>query len=286
MNQDKKLQLTVEIDASSGFCFGVVNAINKAEAALNRGLDVYCVGQIVHNDEEISRLEKKGLQTITHATLNQLEDRTVLFRAHGEPPSSYAKAEQNKNRIIDASCSIILKIQQKIKKAYLEGDHIYIYGKVDHPEIIALNAQTDNHAVIIEDAASVVYMDFPKKISLYSQTTMDLNDYQYLADQIRQKGVEVRVNDTICRHMYNRKPEMINFVKQYDKIVFISGKKSSNGMVLFEICKKNNRDTFFVSSLNEVKKKWFSAGDRVGICGATSTPRWLMQDIQKRLQEW
>ncbi len=281
-----KLNLKVKINASSGFCFGVVNAIKKAEDALNEDCNVYCIGQIVHNDEEINRLEKKGLKTIPHKELSKIHNKTILFRAHGEPPESYAIADQNKNKVIDASCSIILKIQKKIKEAYNKGENIYIYGKVNHPEIIALNAQTNNHAVIIENINAIDKMTFPSSLSLYSQTTKDLDDYKLIAEKIKMKGVKVTVYDTICRHMYNRKSEMIEFVKKYDKIIFIAGKNSSNGKVLFEICKNNNHATYFVSSQKEVKKKWFKKDEKVGVCGATSTPRWLMQEIEKMLKQW
>ncbi len=284
---NKKLNLKVTIDDASGFCFGVVNAISKAEEALAAGQDVYCLGQIVHNDEEVKRLEKLGLKTIEKDDLLLIHDKTILFRAHGEPPSSYNLAKDNNNTLIDASCSIIIVLQRKIKKAFEAGEFIVIFGKRNHPEVIALNAQTENKSIVFEHIEELenVWQSFPQSISLFSQTTMSLSDYEQSKAFIQSKGIKVAARDTVCRQVSNRENDLIKFSTMHDKIVFVAGKKSSNGKVLFNVCKHANMNTFFVSSVNDINSTWFSEFNTIGICGATSTPHWLIEEVEKYLMQ-
>lgn len=279
------MNLTVEIDANSGFCFGVVEAIKKAEQALEETGELYCLGEIVHNDEEVNRLEAKGMKTITKKQLNQLQNKTVLFRAHGEPPESYELAKKNKNEIIDASCPIIKKLQNRVSKSFKEGENIFIYGKPDHPEVIALNGQIDNQAVIFKDISDFEHIQLPKKLTLYSQTTMSLERFHQIIDYLVERKIEVTVKDTICRKVSNRQPDIRQFSKKFDKIVFVAGKNSSNGKVLFNVCKSENPNTYFISSVEEICLDWFQEGDNVGISGATSTPKWLMDKVKKHLEQ-
>ena len=278
--------LKVTINESSGFCFGVVNAIENAEKELTKTGRVYCVGQIVHNDAEMKRLSEKGLVTIDHNELLNIQSSSVLFRAHGEPPESYTIAGRNKNKIIDASCPIILKLQKKIKEAWLKKENIVIFGKKNHPEVIALNAQTNNESLIIEDSDEISNVEFPNEISIYSQTTMEPESYYNLVKNIEKLEVNVKFNDTICKQVSTRKDKMKEFARHYDKIVFVAGKNSSNGKVLYNVCKNANENTFFISSSSELVKDWFEDNDNIGICGATSTPKWQMEKVKEILEEW
>ncbi|MDT8309344.1 MAG: 4-hydroxy-3-methylbut-2-enyl diphosphate reductase [Bacteroidales bacterium] len=280
-SMNKSLNLKVTIDSNSGFCFGVVKAIKMAEEALERYEKVYCLGEIVHNDEETHRLEKKGLITITQNDLKEHFNNPILFRAHGEPPESYQLSEKNRNTIIDASCPIILKLQQRIKKSYDDGEAIFIYGKKNHPEIIGLNGQIDNSAVIFESLDDLKSVDIPKSFTLYSQTTIDKDKLHQIADRLKEKGYTVKLIDTTCKQVSNRKKEIMDFCRQYDKIVFIAGRNSSNGKVLCAHCKNANSNTYFISTPFEIRRSWFSEGDTVGIAGATSTPQWVMEEVRE-----
>lgn len=284
--RNDKLNLLVEIDDSSGFCFGVVKAINKAEASLEKGEPVYSVGQIVHNDEESERLRNKGLVTIPHDQLHEIKNKRVLFRAHGEPPESYKVADQNQCEIIDASCPIILRLQERVKKAYRENENILIYGKEDHPEIIALVGNTDGHARVFGSVEDLEKMELPQKATLYSQTTKSLEGFRQAVTYLRNKGVDLKVHDTVCRQVHNREAEIATFCEHHDKVIFIAGKNSSNGKVLFNVCHKNNTNAIFVSSVEDIKKEWFLPNEKVGVCGATSTPAWQMQAVKERLKQW
>jgi len=278
-----KLQLTTEIDKKSGFCFGVISAIDKAENTLDSNINLYCLGEIVHNDEEIKRLEQKGLTIISKAELKTIRNKTVLFRAHGEPPSSYEIVHRNKNTIVDASCPIILKLQKIVKQSYDNHENIYIFGKRNHPEIIAINGQIDNKAFVFESLEELDLKKVPLSITLYSQTTQSLEKFRIIVQTLIKSGIKVKVKDTICRQVSNREPNLIKFCKRFNKIIFIAGTNSSNGKVLYNICKKINKNTHYVSSPEQIQKDWFDKNDKVGICGGTSTPMWLMKKAEEKL---
>ncbi len=279
------LNLKAEIDARSGFCFGVVEAIKKAEEALKKNGELYCLGEIVHNDEEIKRLEKKGMRTIYYEDFDKINNKAILFRAHGEPPVSYQLAKKNKNVIVDAACPIIKKLQERIVKSYKNGENILLYGKHHHPEVIALDGGIYNNAIIFQSLEELEEKDIPKQVTLYSQTTQPIEKFKEIAQYLKSNGYDVKVNDTICRQVSNRQPEITEFCQNYDKIVFVAGKRSSNGKVLYSVCKKSNANAHFVSVVNEIKKEWFKKGDTVGISGATSTPRWLMEEVKEFIEK-
>src|SRR5690554_1794938 len=275
--------LNVSIDKDSGFCFGVVYAIDMAEDILEDGY-LYCLGDIVHNDEEVKRLKEKGLRIIDHSDLPNLRDEKVLIRAHGEAPETYKIALENNISLIDASCPVVLKLQNRIKSSHDEDEKILIYGKHGHAEVIGLQGQTNQEAIVFQDIKELEGMDIPKKFTLYSQTTKSTDQFYAIKDELIAKGYDVKANDTICRQVSNRYKDLESFVKNFEKIVFVSGKKSSNGKVLFEVCRASNPNTFFVSDPEELTAEMFSANDRVGICGATSTPMWLMENVKGVLE--
>jgi len=278
------LNLQVEIDKNSGFCFGVVYAIDIAEEILRDKGYLYCLGDIVHNDEEVRRLEKMGLRIIDHKVLSTLKNERVLIRAHGEPPSTYKLALENNLELIDASCPVVLKLQNRIRKSHEKKQNIYIYGKHGHAEVLGLKGQTNNSAVVFQDLDELNDDELPEKITLYSQTTKSVDKFHEIVDHFSEKGIEVEANDTICRQVSNRDEELREFAIKYKKIVFVSGTKSSNGRVLYNVCKDRNPNTFFVSSSKELDLNWFEANDTVGICGATSTPMWLMEEVKEKLE--
>ncbi|MEM9325963.1 MAG: 4-hydroxy-3-methylbut-2-enyl diphosphate reductase [Bacteroidota bacterium] len=277
------LDLTVHIDANSGFCFGVVYAIEMAEEILDEDGRLYCLGDIVHNDEEVKRLQKKGLVIINHDDLMTIRDAKVLIRAHGEPPSTYKIAIMNDLELIDASCPVVLKLQNRIKNSFDKEEKIYIYGKPGHAEVVGLLGQTNNEAVVFQDIQELDLATLPKNITLYSQTTKSTDKFYSITSKLAEAGISVNAHDTICRQVSNRDSELREFARRFDKIVFVSGTKSSNGKVLFNICKQNNAYTYFVSNKSQIDNTWFSEGDSVGICGATSTPMWLMQEVKQEL---
>lgn len=278
------MNLRVYIDQHSGFCFGVVYAIEMAEEILDEQGYLYCLGDIVHNDEEVNRLTNKGLRIIDHEELKTLTDEKVLIRAHGEPPSTYELAINNNLTLIDASCPVVLKLQNRIKNSYDKDETIYIYGKHGHAEVIGLLGQTSNNAVVFQDINELDLDTLPKNLTLYSQTTKSTDKFYEINDILREKGITVNTNDTICRQVSNRDKELRDFADKFDKIVFVSGTKSSNGKVLYNVCKEKNPNTYFVSNAEQVDPAWFNESDSVGICGATSTPMWLMEDIKNRLE--
>lgn len=280
-----QLNLTVEIDKDSGFCFGVIEAINKAEEELDKGTELFCLGDIVHNDMEISRLKKRGMKTITKKAFAGIKNKTILFRAHGEPPENYEIAEKNNNKIIDASCPIIKKLQERIKNSYFNNEHIVIYGKQKHPEVIALNGQIKNEGIIIQNIENIDLKKIPVNITLYSQTTQPLDGFHDLVNFLKSNGIEVKVKDTICRQVSNRKIQLEKFCNNYQKIIFIAGKQSSNGKVLYDVCKEINPESYFISNTNDINPEWFKANDKVGITGATSTPNWLMEKVKNYIKE-
>ncbi|MCH5319256.1 MAG: 4-hydroxy-3-methylbut-2-enyl diphosphate reductase [Paramuribaculum sp.] len=277
--------MIVDIDTGSGFCFGVVNAIRKAEEVLEKEGTLYCLGDIVHNSEELDRLAKKGLIVVGHDELNRLHDVKLLLRAHGEPPSTYRIAQENRIEIIDATCPVVLKLQKRIKDAFEkngEDNQVVIYGKRGHAEVNGLVGQTEGRAIVIETSDDLDKINFNNPISLYSQTTKSPEGFQRIVadinDRYRSKqGFEYY--DTICRQVAGRVKGLKKFAGSYDVILFVSGAKSSNGKVLFEECRKVNPMSFLVSDVNGIDHRWFENKESVGICGATSTPRWLMEKI-------
>ncbi len=283
---EERLHLNVDIDSKSGFCFGVTNAIKMAEEILDTGEDVYCIGQIVHNDKEVERLRHKGLHIMGRDELKNINGKTVLFRAHGEPPSTYQMAEHNNNRIIDATCPIILNIHKKIKNSNGRNRPIYIFGKHNHPEVIGLNGRVKQGGIVFEHIGELDLDKIPEEIILYSQTTKDLKEFKQIIQKFKEKGIHVEVHDTICRHVANRKHDLRKFCAEHDKMVFIAGKNSSNGRVLFNICEKTNANTFFINSPDELKKDWFIKHENIGIAGATSTPQWLMKSAKEILERY
>lgn len=282
----KSLNLKIELDEKSGFCFGVIGAINKAEAELDRSTELYCLGEIVHNDEEIKRLEQKGLITIDRSRFNELKNKIIMFRAHGEPPASYKQANDNNNKIIDASCPIILRMHKQISESYNNNENIYIYGKPNHPEVIGLNGQIDNKAFIFDNITELKIDSIPVNITLFSQTTMSLGEFRKIVSFLESSGIKVKVKDTICRQVSNREPYLKEFSSRFDKIIFVAGRDSSNGKVLFNVCKSQNPNSYFISNTKEINKDWFSAEEKVGICGATSTPMWLMKAVEDTLKSF
>jgi len=276
--------LAVNIDKASGFCFGVVYAIDMAEDILDQEEYLYCLGDIVHNDEEVRRLTEKGLRIIDHDDLKNLHQEKVLIRAHGEAPATYQIALENKLTLIDASCPVVLKLQNRIKHSHDEKEQIVIFGKHGHAEVIGLQGQTNGEALVFQDVNELEQLNLPQKFTLYSQTTKSTDKFYAIKDHLISKGYDVKANDTICRQVSNRYDDLATFVVDYDKIIFVSGKKSSNGKVLFDVCKKHNEQCYFISAVSELDKSWFSPNDRVGICGATSTPMWLMEQVKEEIQ--
>lgn len=283
-------QVMIEIDEDSGFCFGVVNAIKKAEEELDEKGGLYCLGDIVHNSDEVERLAKKGLKIIDHDDLSKLTNTKVLLRAHGEPPTTYKVAAVNNVEILDATCPVVLALQKRILKAWTENPNaqIVIYGKKGHAEVNGLVGQTQGEAIVIEHEDEIENIDYSKPIYLFSQTTKSIEGFQKLVDEIKSRmdeGVDFVYYDTICRQVANRMDNIKKFAREHDLVFFVSGKKSSNGKVLFEECKKQNANTYFVSSAEEVDINVLSGKPKsIGICGATSTPKWQMQEVKDKLK--
>lgn len=279
-----KYDLAVTIDKASGFCFGVVYAIEMAEDILDHEDYLYCLGDIVHNDEEVKRLTDKGLRIIEHEQLINLRDEKVLIRAHGEAPSTYELALNNNLTLIDASCPVVLKLQNRIKNSHDDDEQILIFGKHGHAEVIGLQGQTGGKAIVFQDLQELDAVDLPKKFTLYSQTTKSTDKFYHIKDELLNRGYDVKANDTICRQVSSRYEDLEKFVVNFDKIIFVSGKKSSNGKVLYDVCKKYNNDAYFISNVEELDLSWFNPMDKVGICGATSTPMWLMEEVKAKLE--
>lgn len=275
--------LSVRIDPNSGFCFGVIYAIQMAEDILDEQGYLYCLGDIVHNDEEVERLEQRGLRIIDYDMLAQLRDEKVLIRAHGEPPSTYQTGLENNLTLIDASCPVVLKLQNRIKTSYDKQERIFIYGKHGHAEVRGLLGQTSGNAVVFENLDELLRHELPSNITLYSQTTKSTDSFYRIKGELEQRGYAINANDTICRQVSNRDKDLRKFAAQFDQIVFVSGTKSSNGKVLYQVCKETNPRTHFISKVEEICGSWFRSGQSVGICGATSTPMWLMEDIRAAL---
>jgi len=282
--------MIIEIDKQSGFCHGVVRAIQKAEQELSANGGLYCLGDIVHNSQEVERLCKIGLQTIDNSQFRTLKNVNVLLRAHGEPPETYKIAEQNGIKIIDASCRVVMALQQKIKTSHenFPDAQIVIFGKRGHAEVRGLEGQINYTAIIIENESDLNKIDFSRQIFLFSQTTMPLDGFEKIVAQIEQrlqKGVDFRYFDTICRQVSNRIPEIRKFAQRFDLVIFVGGQKSSNGKVLFEVCRSINPNTLFVSSVEDIDFEQVKDVKTIGICGATSTPVWLMEEVKKSIEQ-
>ena len=277
------LGLDVTIDTKSGFCFGVEYAIEIAEEILQQDGELYCLGDIVHNDMEVKRLEDMGLKIIDHDELKKMKDVKVLIRAHGEPPSTYDLAIKNNITLMDASCPVVLKLQNRIKKSHDKKEKIYIYGKHGHPEVKGLMGQTGKDAIVFQDIKELDLDDLPASLTLYTQTTKSKEKFYEIVSKLTKTGVDVNVNDTLCRQVSNRDNQLQDFSNNFDKIVFVSGTKSSNGNALFNVCKQNNSNSYFVSSSDEIDRSWFSKDEKVGVCGATSTPMWLMEEVKEKI---
>ncbi|MFA6084140.1 4-hydroxy-3-methylbut-2-enyl diphosphate reductase [Mucilaginibacter sp.] len=280
------LNLQVTIDQDSGFCFGVVYAIDMAEEILAEDGYLYCLGDIVHNDEEVDRLKAQGLRIIEHAELANLHNEKVLIRAHGEAPETYKIALENNITLIDASCPVVLKLQNRIKTSYDANEKILIFGKHGHAEVIGLEGQTNGDALVFQDIAELDNADLPASFTLYTQTTKSMEKFYSIKEELLSRGYEVKANDTICRQVSNRDKDLPAFVTKFNKIVFVSGRKSSNGKVLYEVCRKHNPDTYFISATSELDSSMFAPGDKIGIAGATSTPMWLMQQVKAKLETY
>ncbi len=276
--------LDVTVDQNSGFCFGVVYAIELAEAMLDEQGYLYSLGDIVHNDEEVRRLREKGLITIQQDQLWNIENDKVLIRAHGEPPETYEIAKRNNIELIDASCPVVLKLQNRIRNSYDKDEPVYIYGKPGHAEIIGLKGQTNNDAVVFQSIDELDIEQMPSTITLYSQTTKNPKDFWSIKETLEAKGITVNAHDSICRQVSNRDQGLIDFAGTYDKVVFVAGKKSSNGKVLYELCREVNPNTYFVSAKEEIDNNWFEEGETIGVCGATSTPQWLMEEVKSNIE--
>ncbi len=282
--------MIIEIDDGSGFCFGVTTAIKKAEEELAKGEKLYCLGDIVHNGMECDRLRDMGLITINHDEMRQLHNAKVLLRAHGEPPETYELARKNNIEIIDATCPVVLKLQKRIKEQYDENNdrQIVIFGKKGHAEVLGLVGQTQSKAIVIESSDEVTKLDFSRDIYLYSQTTKSLDEFNSIIEYIKghiSPNATFKSFDTICRSVANRMPNISTFATKHDLILFVCGRKSSNGKVLYNECLRVNPNSHLVEDPNEIDPSWLEGIRSVGICGATSTPRWLMEQCSEAIQK-
>lgn len=286
-------QPVIEIDPRSGFCFGVVTAINKAEEELAGNDELYCLGDIVHNSAEVERLRQKGLKTIEHSDLQRLKNAKVLLRAHGEPPMTYATASERGIQLIDATCPVVLRLQQRIKAAYTASQmpgarklQTVIYGRNGHAEVNGLVGQTNGTAIVVEDTTQLDRLDYGTDIALYSQTTKPLEGFRNIIAEIKRRlkdGARFEYSDTICRQVANRVEHLRQFAATHDVVLFVAGEKSSNGKVLFEHCKEINPRSYMTSGPEAPLADWFTDAKTIGICGATSTPRWLMEEVAARV---
>lgn len=285
--------MKIEIDENSGFCFGVINAIRTAEEYLAKGEKLYCLGDIVHNNEEVNRLKELGLQVISYDEYLQLHNVTVLIRAHGEPPETYEIAKRNHITLVDSTCRVVLNLQKKIRDKYIQNpDHqILIYGKEGHAEVVGLLGQIDGNGIVLSSLEDIEKIDFRRSSILFAQTTQNLSTYNAMIEEIQQRyqqhgaGAHLEAWDTICRSVAHRASEVAAFAKQFDKVIFVSGIKSSNGLYLYDICQKSNANTFFISHPEQVSQIPFQPDDSIGICGATSTPMWLMLKIKNEIEK-
>lgn len=289
--------MRVTIDKNSGYCFGVEFAIQMAEDEMEHCKELYCLGDIVHNGMEVKRLYEKGLRIIDREQLRELRDCKVLIRAHGEPPETYKLALENNIELVDASCPVVLKLQNRVKHAYDKGQtesaQIVIYGQVGHAEVIGLAGQTRDEAIIVTTEEDLEKIDFTRPVTLFSQTTKSTKGFYHIKDLIEKRLQQANpnatelplfdANDSICRQVSNREPQLAKFATEHDVIVFVSGKKSSNGKALYSVCKQHNPNSYFVESEEELEEEWFASAESVGVCGATSTPMWLMEQVANHI---
>jgi 4-hydroxy-3-methylbut-2-enyl diphosphate reductase len=288
--------MEVEIDRRSGFCFGVQNAVEIAEKALLNGEKVFSLGPIVHNDKEVERLASLGLVSIDHEEFSKLYNVKVLIRAHGEPPGTYDIAAKNNITIIEATCPIVKRLQSKIKdtwnKSRQTNGQVVIYGKPGHAEVVGLLGQINNEGILVNGPDDLFKIDISRPVYLFAQTTMSVTDYEVFAHMLSEKmeengitdtGKQLFINKTICGQVSNREPSLKEFATKHDVIVFVSGRESSNGKILYSVCKKINPETYLVSSVEEIRKDWFEGRQSVGVCGATSTPKWLLDNVKDRI---
>lgn len=285
--------MRIDVDPFSGFCFGVVHAVRTAEELLDKGDELYCLGEIVHNQQEVDRLKAKGLVFIDHEAFKTLQNVNVLIRAHGEPPETYQIAQQNNINIIDASCKVVLGLQRKVKRAWEEmqekNGQVMIFGKSEHPEVIGLNGQTDENAIIIRSVSEAKQFDFKTPVRLFAQTTMSIHVYERLKDYIsellsKNDCDDFKAYNSICKQVSNREAHIQEFAEEHDVIVFAGGKNSSNAKFLFSICKEANEKSYFISELGDISCEWFKNIDSIGISGATSTPQWFMEQVKQKIE--
>ncbi|NSW44809.1 MAG: 4-hydroxy-3-methylbut-2-enyl diphosphate reductase [Bacteroidales bacterium] len=283
--------MKIEIDQHSGFCFGVVYAIEKAEKILNAGQPLYCLGDLVHNNLEMHRLEKKGLITITHQQFEQMHNTTVLIRAHGEPPSTYEIARKNNIQLIDATCPVVLRLQKRVKEASTTNQQIIIFGKKGHAEVNGLIGQVNGKALVINSIEELDKIDLHQPITVFSQTTQSPHKYKEIIEELKKRMAAIgtlqllNYTNSICRQVSSRDKELRSFAQSHDIILFVSGKQSSNGKALYEVCKSVNPRSYFISEEAEINTEWLSNIESIGICGATSTPMWLMKHIAEYLKK-
>ena len=283
------MKLDVEIDPRSGFCNGVVRAVQQAENYLRYNARLYSLGAIVHNSVELERLKEKGLEILSIDEVAQLHDDVILVRAHGEPPRTYALARENNLQVIDCTCPVVLKLQERVRETWLrireEGGHVVIFGKKGHAEVNGLVGQTDGEAVVISDIEEASGIDFSHPVALFSQTTKDPDEFRRIAGHIRTRRPDAEVYDSICRQVSQRHQSLVEFARRHAVILFVSGRESSNGKVLFELCHSVNPHTYPLENKEQIDPAWFRDGDSVGICGATSTPKWQLEEIFLYLQD-
>ena len=287
------MHLNIEIDEGSGFCYGVIRAVEKAEMQLKESGTLYSLGAIVHNNSELERLGKIGLEVIDSKRMEELSDTTILIRAHGEPPATYKLAEKNNISLIDCTCPVVLKLQDRIRETYSKvGGQIVIFGKIGHAEVNGLVGQTNGNAIVVDNFESLNAIDFTKPVQIFSQTTKDPKEYEEICNAIKERIIaagktlsNITVHNTICRQVAQRHSNLVAFARKHSAIVFISGKESSNGKVLYELCKSVNPRSYHIQTVDQINPSWFMEGDSVGICGATSTPKWQLDGVAKKLQE-
>jgi len=287
--------MEVSIDQNSGYCFGVEFAIQMAEDELKESKSLYCLGDIVHNAMEVKRLNALGLKIIDHEELKIIKDAKVLIRAHGEPPETYKLAMQNNIELIDASCPVVLKLQNRVNNEFRKMEdtdgQLVIYGKKGHAEVLGLTGQTNDKAIVVVDDEDLKEIDYNRPITLFSQTTKSTKGFYALKEKIEEKVDDAsngetyfKANDSICRQVSNREPNLRRFASENDVILFVSGKKSSNGKALYAVCKETNDRSYFIENADDLQPEWFDSEDKIGICGATSTPTWLMEEVKGRLE--
>lgn len=283
--------MDVRIDDNSGFCFGVVRAIGEAEAALQRTGDVSSLGDIVHNRVEVQRLERLGLRTVTHDDMAMLTGRTMLIRAHGEPPRTYERAKELGINVVDATCPVVARLQRRLREAYERmqqvGGRVVLLGKRGHAEVVGLTGQVDDDVTVVEKFEDLDAIDFSRPIYFLSQTTQSIDLFNRLGEEIKRRaseGVEITLDDTICRRVAGREKMLTDFASSVDVVIFVCGRKSSNGRVLYDVCRRANERSYNIEEASELDVAWFDGAASVGICGATSTPRWLMENVAEAIR--